>query len=119
MIQFQLRHVTVQPANDIGVFRDGGRLPLRRQVVAGRCIKQDLPAGSMLATKATLVYQPVMMPAQQHEVIERGLTPVRPVFDVVPIDKARVRAARKAAAIVTCRQRAAYRRRNSARLATD
>ena len=50
--------------------------------------------------ESALVDQPVMVPAQQHEVVERRLAAVRPVFDVVAVEKRTMRAAGKTAAAV-------------------
>jgi hypothetical protein len=46
------------------------------------------------------VYQAVVMSAELHEVLEAGFAAVSPVFDVMPIDKSRMRAAREPASLV-------------------
>ena len=45
--------------------------------------------------KTTLMYQPMMARAQQHQVIETGFTACRPMFDVMGIHEAPVVAARR------------------------
>ena len=50
--------------------------------------------------EGTVMQQPVMRTAQQHEVLQPRLAAVDPVLDMVRFDIALVRAARKAAAVV-------------------
>ncbi len=76
--------------------------------------KDEPPAGSALEPVAALVHEPVVVAAQQHEVLDARRPSVRPVGDVVPVDEAMESAARKAAPSVARRERATNRRRNAA-----
>lgn len=50
--------------------------------------------------ESTLVHQPMMARAQQQQIAETGLTPCRPVLDMVGIDETFVRTAGEHAALV-------------------
>jgi len=60
----------------------------------------DLPTIAAFAVETTLVHQPMMVPAEQHEVVEARFTAIRPVFDVMTVDELRVGTAREAATAV-------------------
>jgi hypothetical protein len=64
-------------------------------VFEGDCAVLILAAG-----KATLMHEVMMVPAEQYEVIKTRITTVRPVFDVVSIDKPSVSTAWKATTFV-------------------
>jgi hypothetical protein len=65
------------------------------------------------------MHQLVMMTAQQHEILETRLSPIRPMPHVMRIDVPRVMASRKRAMPIACPQRALQRRRHRALLAAD
>ena len=60
-----------------------------------------------------------MMATQQDEIVERGLAAIRPVADMMRIDEAMLRAARKTATAVAYLQGAAHRRGYGTGLAAD
>jgi len=92
----------------------------RRYDLHTRRVSEDDPPGRvLLAAESTLVHQPVMMPAEQHKVVETGLAAVGPVSYVVAIDEMPVRAAREAALPVPGLERAPHGRRDDPRLAAD
>ena len=66
---------------------------------------------------ALLMQQPVMIPAQTDQVIERSLAPVAPVLDVVGVHVTVLGAAREAAALIPEPQRPAHSGWNGAGLA--
>ena len=69
--------------------------------------------------EAPLVQQPVVVRAQQHEVLQARLPAVRPVPDMMRVQPPRVRAPRKAAGPVASGERPAHRRRHSSGLPSD
>ena len=81
--------------------------------------KHGLAADVQFKVIASLVHQPMMVTAQQEQVVEPGLAAVGPVADVVRIDMMAGRAAGKAAAAVAPVECAADGRRNTAAAAAD
>ncbi len=82
-------------------------------------VETDIAIGSPLDAEPAFVYQPVMMTAQQNEVVDRGVTAIRPVTDVMRIDEAVMAAAREPAATVARLQGPAQCRRYGPGLAAD
>ena len=62
--------------------------------------EQQLTGSRLLANKATFMYQPVMVPAQQYQVLQTGLAAIRPVPDVVTVYEMPVRTARETAVFI-------------------
>ena len=81
--------------------------------------EKDLSFGRFLAVKASLMHQVMMMSAEQYQVVHIGLTAIRPVGDVVGIDKATAGTTRKAATAIATLQGSANGRGNAAGLAPD
>ena len=54
--------------------------------------------------ETAFVHKPVVMTAEQNEIVDRGVATIRPVPNVMRIDEAVVSAAREAAATVACLQ---------------
>ncbi len=54
----------------------------------------------LVDAKAAFVHQRVVLRAQQHQVVECGLSSVRPVLDMVAMQEALVSAARECTAVV-------------------
>lgn len=80
------------------------------RVVAGRWNRnpirpQEGPVvlKARLNTKTTLMHQRVVLRAQQHQVIERGLAVSRPMLDMMAVQEAAIVAAWKPAAVVVSR----------------
>lgn len=71
-----------------------------RQLFSSLVLETDVTGVRSAAGKTALVHEPVMMPAEQHEVVEAGFPAVSPVPEVVAVDKATAGAARKAATAV-------------------
>jgi hypothetical protein len=84
-----------------------------------RIAEAQLVVGKPLDAVAALVHEPVMAPAEQHEVLEARLAAAAPVADVMRIDEEPVLTAREAAAAVAPLQRPSYRRRDGAGLPAD
>ena len=76
----------------------GGRL----QRTLALILKADLSIGRILANKAALVNEVMMMPAEHYQVVQTRFTAISPVLYMVSIDKSRVGAARKATTLVSC-----------------
>jgi len=79
----------------------------------------DLAASTRAAIETTLVDEMVVKAAQQHEVVETGLTAVGPVPDVVAVAELVAGTAREAAAAVPGLQGAPHSRRNGPRAPPD
>jgi len=75
--------------------------------------------GGALNAEPVFVHQSVVMAAEQHEIVDRGVAAICPVADVMRIDETAMVAARKPAAAVARLQGSAQRRRYGARLAPD
>ena len=82
-------------------------------------VEQDVIVGGPLDTEAAFVGQPVVMAAEQHEIVDRGVAALRPVADVMLIDETAMVTARKTATAVACLQGTAHRRRHGPGLASD
>jgi hypothetical protein len=67
----------------------------------------------------TFVHQPMVVTAQQHQVVEAGFAPLRPVLHVMRIHEPIVGATWEATVPIPGRQQAFHRRRHAATLATD
>ena len=63
-------------------------------------VEIDLAVSRLLAGESTFVNKVMMVPAEQHEVVQTGFPAVGPVFDVMTIDETGVGTARKAATAV-------------------
>ena len=76
---------------------------------AGRRREADLSAAIDVRPEPALVDEPVVVPAQQHEVLETGLAAVLPVHDMVPIAETVAVAAGETATVVSRLQRPSHR----------
>jgi hypothetical protein len=54
----------------------------------------DMAIGGPLDAESAFVYQPVVMTAEQNEIVDRGVAAIRPVLDVMRIDETAMAAAR-------------------------
>jgi hypothetical protein len=79
----------------------------------------DFSISGFLAGESTFMNKVMMVPAEQHQVVQTGVSPVGPVFDVMSIDESGVRAARKATTIVSNAQCTPHRGWNRPRTAPD
>jgi len=77
----------------------------------------DVAVGGPLGAEPAFVYQPVVMTAEQNEIVDRGVATIRPVADVMRIDETAIAAAREPASAVARLQGPAQRRRYGAGLA--
>ena len=79
-----------------------------------RTCEEKLLRFGPLYRESTLVNQPMMGATKLYQIVEPGLTTVRPVFDVVTIDKVAMRTTRELAPSVSRPERPPYRRGNGA-----
>jgi len=63
----------------------------------------DLAIGGPLDAEPAFVHQPVVMTAEQNEILDRGVAAIRPVSDVMRIDETAMAAAREPASAVARR----------------
>jgi len=113
------RHAVIQriAGNDPGRGIDGGAcLPVTMQqsfdAAAGRQSRMfldeatigpaeaDVAVGRPLDAEPAFVHQPVVMTAEQSEIVDRGVAAIRPVTDVMRIDETVMAATREPAAAV-------------------
>src|SRR5690606_5694348 len=91
----------------------------RLQSPAVRPLETQRPVIEHLYLDLSLVHLAMMVAAQKHQIGQPRRAPVGPVPDVMAVQEARVRTARKAAAGIARLQRPANRRRDAAGLATN
>jgi len=77
----------------------------------------DAVVGAPLDAEPAFVHQPVVMTAEQYEIVDRGVAAIRPVPDVMRIDETAMAATRKPTSAVARLQGPAQCRRYGAGLA--